>query len=160
MGEDGRFRGEVLSRSKCGSPYDPEDNFCRRCGTGLQRTRVAVRDAGSYACAVGGTRLSPSGAAVVAAGTLAEALLRRVVGPALVRDRRRQGRRQAAKRLPARRQPEGRSRAFRHRQDGDQVVSETIVPAGAPAPLAGPATAGRIVCTRQIPGGRELRPLP
>jgi len=136
MGEDGRFRGEVLSRCpKCGNPYDPEDNFCRRCGAGLQRTRVpAVRDAKSYALAPWRETLPVAfrGAAVVAAGTVAEALLRRVIGralrgprpsPAGVEDKGRQ------KRLPVRRQPEKADvvESSVGGQDGDQVVSETIV---------------------------------
>jgi hypothetical protein len=135
MGEDGRFRGEVLSRCpKCGNPYDPEDNFCRRCGTGLQSTRVpAVRDDKSYAVAPWRDTLPVAvrGAAVVAAGTVAEALLRRVIGRVLrgprpstakADDKGRQ------KRLPVRREPEKADVVEpSDGQDGDQVVSETIV---------------------------------
>ena len=87
MNEDGRSQSKASSRCpRCGSSHDPEDNFCRHCGAAFHASRVPmVRDERSYA-PVPWRETMPvvvRGAAVVAAGTLAEAVLRRLVARAL-----------------------------------------------------------------------------
>jgi hypothetical protein len=130
MNKDGRSQGEGLLRCpRCGSSHDREDSFCRRCGAALHASRVPmVRDERSYAPVPwrGTMPVVVRGAAVVAAGTLAEAVLRRLVARAL-RGRARPSDRRA--RLPARRQPEkaGVVEPSEPAGDGDQVVSETFL---------------------------------
>jgi hypothetical protein len=68
----------------CGSPYDPGDNFCRRCGSSLNQasslegvTLPAVRHARYEAVPWRPTLpVVVRGAAVIAAGALAEMFLR------------------------------------------------------------------------------------
>jgi hypothetical protein len=73
--------GEGLLCPRCSAPYDAEDNFCRSCGFPLHEVGVPAVREGPYEPVV----WQPSaptvvkGAAVVAAGTLAEYLLRRLV---------------------------------------------------------------------------------
>ena len=137
MNEDGRSQGEALLRCpRCGSSHDREDNFCRRCGAALHASRVPmVRDERSYV-PVPWRETMPvvvRGAAVVAAGTLAEAVLRRLVARALrglihpsEQPVRRAGRRAW---LPVRRQPE-KAEVVESSEavgDGDHVVSETFL---------------------------------
>ena len=130
MNKDGRSQGEALLRCpRCGSSHDREDSFCRRCGAALHASRVPmVRDERSYAPVPwrGTMPVVVRGAAVVAAGTLAEAVLRRLVARAL-RGRGLPPDRRA--RLPARRQPEkaGVVEPSEPAGDGDQVVSETFL---------------------------------
>jgi hypothetical protein len=130
MNEDGRSQGEVLLRCpRCSSPHDPEDSYCRHCGAALHATRVPiVRDDRSYA-PVPWRETVPvviGGAAVVAAGTLAEAVLRRLIGRALRRLARPPD---GQTRLPARRQPEKAQVVEQPQPDHDdaQVVSETFL---------------------------------
>ena len=137
MNKDDGSQSEVLSRCpRCGSSHDVEDNFCRRCGAAFQASRVPmVRDERSYA-PVPWRETMPvvvRGAAVVAASTLAEAVLRRLVaralrGPARPSD---QPVRQAGRRawLPARRQPK-KAEVVEHpdpTRDDDHLVSETVL---------------------------------
>ena len=129
MNEDGRSQSEALLRCpRCGSSHDREDNFCRRCGAALHASRVPmVRDERSYAPVPwqGAMPMVVRGAAVVAAGTLAEAVLRRLLARAL-RLPRSDSRRS---RLPARRQPE-KVEVVEHPEpagDDDHVVSETFL---------------------------------
>jgi hypothetical protein len=130
MNEDGRSQSEALLRcSRCGSSRDPDDSFCRHCGAALHASRIPmVRDERSYA-PVPWRETMPvvvRGAAVVAAGTLAEAVLRRLVARAL-RGRARPSDRRA--RPPARRQPEKAEVVERPEptRDDDHVVSETFL---------------------------------
>jgi hypothetical protein len=137
MNEDGRSHSEASSRcSRCGTFHDREDNFCRHCGAAFHASRIPmVRDERSYA-PVPWRETMPvvvRGAAVVAAGTLAEAVLRRLVAWAL-RGRARPSDppvRQAGRRarLPAKRQPEKAEVVERPEPagDGDHVVSETFL---------------------------------
>jgi ribosomal protein L37E len=137
MNEDGRSQSEALLRCpRCGSSHDREDNFCRHCGAALQASRVPmVRDEGAYA-PVPWREAMPvvvRGAAVVAAGTLAEAVLRRLIARALRGSARPSDQpvRQAGQRarLPARRQPERAEVVERPGPagDDDHVVSETFL---------------------------------
>lgn len=92
---------ETLLCGRCAGAYDPEDNFCRHCGLSLHDPQLpSVRD-GPELPAVWQPPLPAvvmKGAAFVAAGTLAELLVRRLVGRAL-------GRRPRASRALARREP-------------------------------------------------------
>ncbi len=67
----------------CGTAYEPDDNFCRHCGVSLQdETQLPSIQDGMRLPAVRRTSLPAGvarGAAVVAAGTLAEVLVRRLV---------------------------------------------------------------------------------
>jgi len=76
-----RSEGEVLLCGRCSAPYDPEDNFCRKCGFALHEVGVPAVREGRYEPVVWQPSVAPvvKGAAVIAAGTLAELLLRRVV---------------------------------------------------------------------------------
>lgn len=73
--------GEVLLCPRCSASYDVEDNFCRNCGFSLHEVGVPAVREGSYQPVVWQPSLPPvvKGAAVVAAGTLAEFLIRRLV---------------------------------------------------------------------------------
>ena len=133
MSADGHFRGEVLSRCPgCGRPHDPEDGFCRHCGAALRGTRVPmVRDGSSYALAPWreGLPIAVRGAAVVAAGTLAEALLRRLIGRALRRSARPSPAVSKRTQVPSRRQ-EAKAElldASDATYGDDQVVTETFL---------------------------------
>ena len=87
MNDDGRPRDEELLRCpSCDGPHDIEDNYCRHCGASLYASRVPMlRDEQSYSPVAWRETLPvvARGAAVVAAGTLAEAILRRLIGRAL-----------------------------------------------------------------------------
>lgn len=66
--------------ASCGASVGGDDNFCRRCGIAIRATLPAVRQPGVPA--VWQPAVSPvvKGAAVMAAGTVGQFLLRRVVG--------------------------------------------------------------------------------
>ena len=133
MSGNGRIDGERLSRCpSCGGGRDADDNFCRRCGAAFHGTSVPiVRDSDSYALEPwrGGLPVALRGAAVVAAGTLAEAILRRLIGRVL---------RRTALRSPAtgrQANPSSRPRADKAEladrsptlYDDDHVVTETFL---------------------------------
>ena len=73
---------ETVLCGRCASVCDPDDNFCRHCGLPLHEQQLpSVRD-GHEVPAVWQPPLPPvvvKGAAFVAAGTLAEVLVRRLV---------------------------------------------------------------------------------
>lgn len=73
--------GEVLLCGRCSAPYDPEDNFCRKCGFPLHEVEVPAVREGRYEPVVWQPSVAPvvKGAAVIAAGTLAELLVRRAL---------------------------------------------------------------------------------
>ncbi len=74
----------LLHCARCDTPYDDGDNFCRRCGASLSGSRLpAVRDSYNVVPWQGSVPALVQGAAVVAAGSLAEMLLRRLVSRAL-----------------------------------------------------------------------------
>jgi len=136
MNEDGRKQGEGLVRClRCDGAHDIEDNYCRHCGAALDASRLPmVRDGRSYALAPWRETLPVAvrGAAVVAVGTLAEAVLRRLIGRALRRGRSpsAEGRDGGKKRrLPARRQAEKAEpvESSASAYDDDRVVSETFL---------------------------------
>jgi hypothetical protein len=63
----------------CGSPLATDDNFCRRCGTSMHAQVPAVR--AEMTPAVWRPNMPPvvKGAAVMAAGTIAQYVFRRMV---------------------------------------------------------------------------------
>jgi len=128
MNEDGRSQGKASPRCpRCGSSHDPDDGFCRRCGAALRASRVPmVRDQRSYAPVPwrGTVPVVVRGAAVVAAGTLAEAILRRIIARAFRGRTRPSGRRAG---LPARREKAEVVERAEPVGDGDHVVSETYL---------------------------------
>ncbi len=67
--------------SRCGVPYDQEDNFCRHCGLSFQGAQLPSVRNGSQLPVVRRAPLPAAvvrGVAVIAAGTVAELLLRRL----------------------------------------------------------------------------------
>ncbi len=75
----------ALHCPRCDAAYDEGDNFCRRCGANLNGSNLpAVRDSYEVALPWKGQSMPAlvRGAAVVAAGTLTEMLLRRLVSRA------------------------------------------------------------------------------
>lgn len=130
MNENGRSQGEILSACpRCDSPHDPEDSYCRRCGAALHAERVPMVPDRHLPAPLAWRQTMPvmaRGAAVVAAGTLAEAILRRLLGLAF---RRRTGDSDRQTRLPTRRQPEKVESAEPAEAAGgdDHVVTETFL---------------------------------
>lgn len=125
MNEDGETPPETLLCGRCATAYDPEDNFCRHCGLALhERQLPSVRD-GQELPAVWQPPLPAAvvkGAAFVAAGTLAEVLMRRLLCGAL-----RRSPRPRASRPPAR-QAKGEVVPRENRMPEDaQLVSETLL---------------------------------
>jgi hypothetical protein len=132
MSGDASHGDTSLRCARCGTSHQLSDDFCRRCGAALRAGRLPViRDQRSRA-PVPWRETVPvvvRGAAVVAAGTLAEAVLRRLIVRALrrgVRPSNKPGRqlwplarrRQDKAAVLERPEPDG---------DGDQVVSETFL---------------------------------
>lgn len=73
---------------RCGVPYDQEDNFCRHCGLSFQGARLPSVRNGQQLPAVRRAPLPTAvfrGVAVIAAGTIAELLLRRLARGAIGR---------------------------------------------------------------------------
>ena len=73
----------------CGSTIEPDDNFCRKCGTAMCASLPTVRPA--MTPAMWQPHVSPvmKGAAVMAVGTVGQLLLRRMVGNVLGGDKKR-----------------------------------------------------------------------
>jgi hypothetical protein len=72
--------GELLLCKGCGRPYDPDDRFCRHCGASLSGTNVpAVRPDFQAVVWRPAVPTVVQGAAAIAAGTLAEIVLKRLV---------------------------------------------------------------------------------
>lgn len=81
MSEDSSYRGEVLLCPECGTPYDSADDFCRRCGAHLSGRKLpAVRRNYQPVAWQPPMPALVRGAAVLAAGTLAEILIRKLIG--------------------------------------------------------------------------------
>jgi len=73
--------GEILLCPACGAPYDPDDDFCRKCGGPLSgRSLPAVRRDYQPAVWQPPVPLIVQGAAAVAAGTIAEIVIRKLIG--------------------------------------------------------------------------------
>ena len=107
----------------CSAAYDDGDNFCRRCGASLDGSRLpAVRDSYDVVPWQSPVPALVRGAAVVAVGTLAEMLVRRLVGRAL---------RPGRARLPVKRAAEESASAPVEPNDSlpadTQLVSETLL---------------------------------
>jgi hypothetical protein len=83
---------ELLLCGRCDTAYDPEDNFCRNCGFALNEQRLpSVRERNLPALwRPPVPAFVVRGAAVVAAGTIAEMLARRLVRNVLSREPRRE----------------------------------------------------------------------
>ena len=84
VSENGQSPPETLLCGRCATTYDAEDNFCRQCGLSLRDDPLPVPNESNMP-----TIWQPplpvavvKGAAFVAAGTIAEFLLRRIVGRA------------------------------------------------------------------------------
>jgi hypothetical protein len=72
--------GELILCKRCSSPYDPDDRFCRKCGASLFGSNVpAVRPDFQAVVWRPAVPAVVQGAAAIAAGTLAEIVLRRVL---------------------------------------------------------------------------------
>ena len=113
----------LLHCPHCGAPCDDGDNFCRRCGASLDGSRLpAVRDSYDVVPWQSPVPALVRGAAVVAVGTLAEMLVRRLVGRAL---------RPGRARLPVKRASQEPAPAAVAPDDSlpadTQLVSETLL---------------------------------
>ncbi len=77
---------DTFSCDRCNAAYDPNDNFCRRCGQGLASHRLpAVRPPAAVTTAQPGFALPRSlvrSVAVLAVGTGLEWVTRRLMGTA------------------------------------------------------------------------------
>ncbi len=72
--------GELLLCEHCGAPYDPKDEVCRKCGRTLPDSQVpAVRRDYQPTLWRPAVPVVVVGAAAIAAGTLAEIILRRII---------------------------------------------------------------------------------
>ncbi len=121
MSENGQTPLETVLCGRCATLGDADDNFCRHCGLSLTEQQLpSVRD-GRALAAVRRPPLPAAvvrGAAIVAVGTLAELLVRRLVRGAL-----RQG--ASVVRLPVRRaKREGIAESL---PDDAQVVTDTLL---------------------------------
>ena len=122
MNENGEtLPPETLLCGRCAGAYDSDDNFCRQCGAPLRDPQLpSVRDqAGLPAVWRPPLRaVVVRGAVFVAAGTMAEMLIRRLVRRAL-------GQRLRAPRSPVRRDG---AKERDEKADGDtELVSETLL---------------------------------
>jgi hypothetical protein len=72
--------GQFLICEHCGASHDPDDGFCRKCGASLSSSRVpAVRRNYQPVVYRPAVPIVVQGAAAIAAGTLAEIVLRRLI---------------------------------------------------------------------------------
>ncbi|MCH8995001.1 MAG: hypothetical protein IH959_08575 [Chloroflexi bacterium] len=123
MNENDDTPTETLLCGRCVAACDPEDNFCRHCGLSLQEQRLpSVSDSGRVP-AVWQPSLPTTiakGAAVVAAGAVAQRLL-----GGLVRQAFRRGPRTV--RTPAKRSQRGIEPREEAMPEDAQLVSETFL---------------------------------
>ncbi len=121
MSENGQTPLETVLCGRCATLCDPEDNFCRHCALPLTEQQLpSVRD-GRALPAVRQPALPAAvvrGAAIVAAGTLAELLVRRLVRGALHRGA-------SVVHLPARRAK--KEVIAEPAPDGAQVITDTLL---------------------------------
>lgn len=124
MREDGQTPPpETLLCGRCATAYDPEDNFCRHCGLPLQDPQLPSLREEPQVPAVWQPPLPAvvvKGAAFVAAGTLAEVLVRRLVSRALRRRPRTSG-------VPARRETAQVEQREEPLAADTQMMSETLL---------------------------------
>ena len=114
---------ETLLCGRCASAYDAEDKFCRHCGTPLHDQQLpSVRDeAGLPAVWRPPLRaVVVRGAVFVAAGTMAEMFIRRLVRRAL-------GQRPWALRSPVRREATPATERDETAHGDAELVSETLL---------------------------------
>lgn len=112
---------ETVPCGRCATLSDPDDNFCRHCGLPLAEQRLPSVRNGHSLPALWRPPVPAAvvkGAAFVVAGTLAEALLRRLARRALGRDRTAQ---------PAKRSGGGSVTAAGGLPDDGQIMSETLL---------------------------------
>lgn len=123
--EDGHAPPETFLCVRCATECEPEDNFCRHCGLPLRDPQLpSIRD-GHNVPAVWRPQVPAvvRGAAVVAAGTVAEIVVRRLVRAFL--GRRPNDRREAG---PPARSAKGEVVPREDRMPEDaQMVSETLL---------------------------------
>ncbi len=117
MNDEGFFPRESVLCSRCSTVCEPDDNFCRNCGLGLRDDGrlPALRDNGLPV--VWRPRVPAvviKSAAFVAAGTIAELLVRRLVRNMLGRG-------------GARAQPHSIAKTNGRAQDATQMESETYL---------------------------------
>jgi hypothetical protein len=77
---------ETIICGRCATVCDPDDDFCRHCGMALRDERLPSVRNGATVPAVWQPRIrgvAVKGAAFIAAGTIAEMLVRRMVRRAL-----------------------------------------------------------------------------
>ncbi len=114
---------ETMLCGRCGCPYDLEDNFCRQCGLPLHDANLPSVPEESQVPAVWRPPVPAvvvKGAAFIAAGTVAEMLMKRLVRGAF-------GRGSGDEKAPARRE-QGEVVRQPEPPDGDaQMVSETFL---------------------------------
>jgi predicted amidophosphoribosyltransferase len=78
--DDSPREGQFLICEHCGAPHDPDDEFCRRCGASLTGSRVpAVRRNYQPVVYRPAVPIVVQGAVAIAAGTLAEIVLKRLI---------------------------------------------------------------------------------
>jgi hypothetical protein len=121
VNEEGLFPPETVLCGRCASVCDPEDNFCRHCGLPLHDDSKLPSVRNGAMPAVWRPPLPTAvvkGAAFVAAGTLAEMVLRRLVRNALGR---------GAAQPPARRSSTQVTNREQPLSTETQVVSETFL---------------------------------
>jgi hypothetical protein len=120
--ENGTPPPYTLLCGRCATACDPEDNFCRHCGLALNYPQLPVISNGRHLPTVWQPPVPVAvvkGAAFVAAGTIAEILVRRMVRGAF-------GRGPRTSRAPARRRL-AVAEADDSLPDDTQVVSETVL---------------------------------
>lgn len=123
MNEDGGTPLEAVVCSRCGTACSTDDNFCRHCGLALQSQYLPAVRSGNRLPVVSHPALPAvvvKGAAVVAAGAIAETVLRQVVKGFF-------SRRPKAERLPERRSKEDMFASNGHTPEGAAMESETFL---------------------------------
>ncbi len=122
--EDLLREGQLLICEHCGASYDPDDGFCRRCGAPLLGSQVPAvrRDYQPVVYRRPAVPIVVQGAAAIAAGTLAEIILKRVIKRVF---------RPRSLLSALRRNAKKSTRVEKHQDDGEepdaQIESETIV---------------------------------
>jgi len=123
VNEDGGAPLEAVVCSRCATACSADDNFCRHCGLALQSQYLPAVSNGNRLPAVSRPALPAvvvRGATVVAAGAIAEMVLRRVVKGVF-------GRKPKAERLPERRSKEDLLAGNGHMPEGAAMESETFL---------------------------------
>ena len=122
--KDFPLEGQLLICEHCGASHDQDDGFCRRCGAPLLGSQVPAvrRDYQPVVYSRPAVPIVVQGAAAIAAGTLAEIILRRLIKRVF----------KPRSLLPAlRRNARKPTQVEKYQDDGEepdaQIESETIV---------------------------------